>query len=114
MAKVTGVDEVFKNLDGFERRMKSAAKGGADLTAIQMASYAKKNRRWKDQTNVARAGLTGTSEQTGSTVKVAIAHTPFYGVFLELANGGRFSILEDTIREHRQKFLENVKSLVRL
>lgn len=114
MAKVRGIDTITTGLDKFERRMLNGAEAGGQLTAVQMASYAKKNRNWIDRTNIARLGLTGTSQMVGRTVTVVIAHTPFYGVFLELANGGKYSVLERTQREHRQRFLENIKSLVRL
>ncbi len=107
----SGIGDVFRNMDRFQRREEEAATNGGELTAIQMASYAKTNRNWKDRTNLARNGLTGSSETRGTTVRVAIAHSPFYGVYLELANAGRYAIIEPTARAHRQKFLENVRRL---
>lgn len=111
MAKVTGIKDVLNGLDKFERRQNTAAQVGGELTAVQMQSFAKTNRNWKDRTNYARNGLTGSSSSNAAGTKVAIAQTPFYGVFLELANAGQYAIIMRTIRAHERKFLENVHRL---
>ena len=111
---VRSLDDVTGNLDKAATKMRAAGAAAGELTAIEMAAYAKKHRGWHDRTNQARLGLTGSSETSGTSTRVVIAHTPFYGVFLELANGGKYAILEKTIRAHRASFLNNVKTLARL
>lgn len=113
-SKITGLDEVFANLDKFKRRQENAARFGAELTAMEMEAYAKRNRNWKDRTNIARLGLTGSWDYDGTIARVALAQTPHYGVWLELANAGKYAIIERTIRAHRRKFQENVKRLGRV
>lgn len=109
-----GLNDVFKELDKFERRMINAGEAGASLTAVEMANYAKKNRNWKDRTNVARNSLTGSSERSGNTIRTALAMGVFYGVYLELSNAGRYAIIQRTVDAHRQKFQDNVKKLARI
>lgn len=108
---VRGLDDVFKSLDKFERRMINAGEAGAQLTATQMSASAKSTRPWKDRTNVARNSITGSAERVGSRIRTALAIGVFYGVYLELANAGKYAIVQRTVDAHRQKFQENVKKL---
>lgn len=45
--------------------------------------YAKKNAPWNDRTGAARRGLTATIVQAALSATISLAHTVFYGVFLE-------------------------------
>jgi hypothetical protein len=105
-----GLSDVLKNTDGFKNKAEDAALAGAMLTATQMQYWARANRNWKDRTGIARSGLIGSAARQGSSVKVAIAHTPHYGVFLELGFAGRFAVLDRAAYTHGQKFLTNVKT----
>ena len=58
--------------------------------AARMEAYAKANKRWQDRTGNARQGLFGYSIMRDQSPITRVAHTVDYGVYLELANQGRF------------------------
>lgn len=60
-------------------------------------NYAKANARWTDRTGDARERLHATVEETGPIGTIVLAHGVSYGVWLEIANGGRYSIIPETI-----------------
>lgn len=111
---IKGIREVNQALATYERRAKTAATAAGQLTAATVARQAKTDRSWKDRTNQARNGLTGTSETIGNRTTVALAHRVTYGVFLELANVGRFAVIKRTMDNNRQTFVNNVKSLIKV
>jgi hypothetical protein len=43
---------------------------------------------------------------------IVLGHTMYYGVFLELSNGGRYAIVMATIDSNAPKFFQAVKELV--
>lgn len=74
---------------------------------------------WTDRTANARAGLHVTIDKThaadSGVWEMRFSHSMFYGVFLELKNGGRFQILMPTIRRttpRLQQMVANVMAAV--
>lgn len=82
-----------------EKQVKTIAALGiyGDSVAKQMESYAKSHRHWIDRTGDARNRLTGTSKNLGNTVRCEISHGVDYGIYLEMCNERKYSILKPTI-----------------
>jgi len=59
---------------------------------------AKADAPWTNQTGAARAGLHGTSAVAGLGLEVVLAHGVDYGVWLELANQGRYGVIPGTLQ----------------
>ena len=76
----------------------------AQRSADLMQNDARNNAPWTDRTGNARSGLFGTAEADFArhVVTIYLSHGALinYGVYLELAHGGRFSILMRTIESH--------------
>lgn len=76
-------------------------KGLADLlegTAARAESLAKTGAPWTDRTGAARAGLRGTSDSHPSGGEVVLSYSVEYGVWLELANQGRYATVIPTMQ----------------
>ena len=67
-------------------------------SALNMETYMKINRPWRDHTVRARQGLKGSWERNAETEwTITLSHSVSYGVFLELAHEKRFAIIQPTI-----------------
>lgn len=72
------------------------------LTAMESGAeraqqYAQSHAPWSDITGMARAGLTGYVEMDGLEVVLNLEHSVDYGIWLEVANEGRFAIIMPTL-----------------
>ena len=107
-----GLDNVIGNLKGCEDRMRAALHGLGMQTAAQMEAYAKQNAPWQDQAGHARQGLFGEVLEEDGKLKIRIAHTEEYGVYLELSRKGRRPILEPTAQKFAPEFYDAAKELL--
>lgn len=111
MAK--GFNEVIKNLDKWDNFVRAGVEGVARITASKAKSYAKLHKRWKNRTSHAVQGLDADVEWTTNTkLYVYIFHSVDYGVWLELANSGKYAILEESLSVFKKDFLDSVKTLM--
>lgn len=91
------MSEVKRNLDEWVKRQRAAVVALANNWAGQLEGRAKANAPWTDRTANARNGLFGSTEVRGNETFIRLGHSVEYGIFLELANDGRFAILKPTI-----------------
>ena len=92
-----GGDDVVRNLKDWSMRMLAATIALARGWAGKLESSAKENASWIDRTGNAREGLFGSTAVVGDEVMIRLGHSMDYGVFLELANDGKYAILKPTI-----------------
>ena len=110
----TGADEVKRNLQTWADRQRAAVIALANNWAGQLEGRAKAAAPWTDKTGNARNGLFGSTEVTGMTrneVKIRLGHSMEYGIFLELANDGRFAVLKPTIDQAVPEIYDSYKRL---
>jgi hypothetical protein len=107
-----GLEQVIGNIKEWENRVKAGLYALGMQTAAQMEAYAKQNAPWEDQTGNARQGLFGEVAEADGKLKVRIAHTVEYGVYLELSRKGRRPILEPTAQKFAPEFFEAAKGLL--
>lgn len=91
---------IVKGLNNYERRIHVALLALCADNAQRMQDDAKQNAPWQDRTRAARGGLTGSSDREGRYYLIVLSHTVFYGKFLELRWGGRWSIILKVINRH--------------
>jgi hypothetical protein len=72
--------------------------------AFELEAQAKVNAPWQDDTGNARNGLKGFMESSLDTVRIVLAHSASYGIYLELARGGKYAILWPTIRDYADRW----------
>ena len=110
---MSGFPEVARNLNNWLLLKHAGVEAVAKVSAATMQNYARQNRRWEDQSGHARAELHGGSYwQTMDTMMIYVAHGMSYGVYLELANEGHYSILEESVNVHRQEIFNNIKRIM--
>ena len=90
-------DHLIRNLQAYERRAMGALDAFAADNAQRLQDEARQNAPWEDRTGNARSGLMGSSGREGRFILIVLAHTVFYGKFLELRWGGRYAIILPTI-----------------
>lgn len=101
------------NLDSWKDRMLAAVYALAQVFAARIESYAKKNAVWTDWTVHARQGLTSRAYRTATGVVIVLYHVMHYGIWLEVANEGRFAIIMHTLRMFEGSLMAAIQKLVR-
>jgi hypothetical protein len=70
---------------------------------------------WTDRTGNARTGLFGTVETdfAQKMVTIFLSHGADidYGVYLELANGGRYQVIQPTIERHLPELMQDLRQV---
>ena len=93
--------ELAAAVERYGDRVLRAVAAVAQYVATEMQNEAKRNASWTDRTGNARTGLFGTSEAdfAAHVVTIYLSHSAVldYGVFLELANGGRYAVIMRTM-----------------
>lgn len=93
--------ELAAAVERYGDRVLRAVAAVAQYVATEMQNDAKRNASWTDRTGNARTGLFGTSEAdfAAHVVTIYLSHSAVldYGVFLELANGGRYAVIMRTM-----------------
>lgn len=84
----------------------------AQQKAAEMEEWAKANAPWQDRTGAARAGLHATVEETGQIGTITLAHGVDYGLWLEIANGGRFAIIAQAIDKFGVELMQELQQMV--
>ena len=108
--KVYGTEEVIRNLDAWHaNRVEAVTQIAQKSIAPRLEQYAKSNRPWTDRTGNARRGLTGYAYRTTDELVLGIAHSVYYGKYLELGYAGRFAILHPTMEQSRQMVLDSLR-----
>jgi hypothetical protein len=82
--------------------------------AEAMENYAKAHAPWSDRTGDARERLHATVEETGPIGTIVLAHGVDYGLWLEIANGGRYSIIPQTIDVFGPQIMRSLQNMINL
>lgn len=82
--------------------------------AEAMENYAKANAPWTDRTGDARERLHATVEETGPIGTIVLAHGVDYGLWLEIANGGRYAIIAPTIDVYGPIVMRSLQNMINL
>lgn len=87
----------------------------AAARAAEMENWAKANAPWQDRTGNARAGLNAiTKDSPGVIAEIVISHGVDYGIWLEIANGGRYAIIAKTIDAFGPRLMQDVQRIMNL
>lgn len=105
-------DELDKNLNIFSERLDAALLMYGQTAAKGLESKAKQNRPWTDRTSRARQGLTGSIGKTGDNIRIVLAHTVDYGLWLELAHEKKYAIVEPTVRLDANEVIMGMNNLL--
>jgi hypothetical protein len=110
---ITPPSKMNPAIRAYEQRLLFAVKTLAQYFAQKMQDEARRNARWEDRTGNARSGLYALCEEAaGDFVTIYLSHTMYYGVFLELCNGGKYAIILPTIQRNLPEIERQLKRLL--
>lgn len=112
---ITPPSELAEAIKKYGDRVEKAVAAVAGRSATIMANNAKRSASWEDRTGNARSGIFGTSEADFSrhVVTIFLSHGVAidYGIWLELANSGKYSIIMKTMQAHLPELHSMLKDI---
>lgn len=79
---------------------------------VRSEAYMRLRAPWNDDTGNARAGLHAATERLRLIrYAVILAHTVSYGIYLETRHGGRYRIIEPSLRHGGDELMRDVSRL---
>ncbi len=109
---VKGTKQVLDNLDKWAKDRLEGIAAFNVATASRSQSKARTEARWQNITGNARQGLTGQSYIQPPKMFIALFHKVIYGKYLELANDGKFAIIEQTLNGIRNDWFKGIRRLM--
>jgi hypothetical protein len=113
-----GAEEASRRI--FERRHRMIAalialaqNAGSQLEAAGKRPASSGGASWTDRTGHARQGLFHDVVFVDDQIRLRYAHTVDYGVFLELANSGKYAELEPRVKDFAPGFFANAERIVK-
>jgi len=105
--------ELAKAVERYGDRVLIAVAAIAQRVATEMQNDAKAQASWTDRTGNARTGLFGTSEADFAehVVTIYLSHGAVidYGLWLELANSGRYAVIMRTMQAHYEPLMQMLR-----
>jgi len=87
----------------------------AESRAQKMLAWAKANHTWQNQTGAAEAGLNvDVNQAPGVVASITLAHGVDYGIWLEVANQGRFGVISMSIDTWGPIFMRDMQNMMNL
>jgi hypothetical protein len=96
----------------FPRQVKKAVEHTVDYGAAYGTGYIKAHAPWTDDTGAARSGLSATPIHHKNASEVLLAYSVFYGIWLEIANSGRYAILIPAMRIVGEKIMADIQTVL--
>lgn len=91
------ISGLLEGIENLKSRSEVAMEMKVDSLCQVMQTDAQINARWTDRTGKARKGLNCTYAKVQNGYQMTLAHGVDYGIWLELANEKRYSIIPETI-----------------
>lgn len=89
---------IRKNVVELDARTRKAIEIAFAFQAARSTGYMKTNAPWTDRTTAARSGLHAIASNSGSRFELLLAHAVSYGIWLEVANSGKYQIILPSLR----------------
>lgn len=104
--------ELQVNIKGLKGKVDKALSAITDYHAVEGTAYMKENAPWTDRTTNARNGLhTVVPPVEGNRHVIIFSHTVHYGIWLEIANSGRYQIIMPAVRHEGQLLMKRLRGL---
>lgn len=111
----TPPSELATAVERYGDRVLVAVAAVAQRVATEMQNQAKADAPWTDRTGNARTGIFGTSEAdfAAKVVTIYLSHgaTIDYGIWLELANSGRYGVIMRTMESHYEPLMQMLREI---
>lgn len=108
MSKLEGVDQVLENGRIWQQGVLRKAKTTMEVMGVEMQNHSKNTAPWTDRTGNARRSINSQTLEDSQGISTSLGIGMEYGVFLELAHGGRFRTVTPTVDSFRGDFLARI------
>lgn len=81
-------------------------------TGIDMENHGKEHHVWQNRTYAAEQSLAATVVQNGHVHTLTFAHGVYYGIYLERMQGGRFSVIMNTMQMFYGTLMDRLRAVV--
>jgi len=75
--------------------------------------WLKQNAPWTDDTGAARTGLVAIPFSSGKSHEIFMAYSVYYGIWLEVANSGRYAVITPGMRVIGEKIMNDMEILLK-
>lgn len=107
--KFTNMPQLKRNFDNyFGKRLPEVIETIVDANFIEAVGYAQSNAPWTDRTGDARKSIDYRNLSTKDKISFWLIMQVYYGVYLELANGGKYRILVPTMTIYEVKIKKDL------
>lgn len=83
-----------------------------DYDAAYGQGYMRTNAPWTDRTGAARSGLFAIPGHYGRAHEIFLTYSVYYGIWLEVANSGRYQILQPTLLLLGRKLMSDLEGIM--
>lgn len=104
--------ELRKNIKNLDRKINKRVAMVVDRNAAWGQAWARVNAPWTDRTGAARGGLFAFPMSSGGHHEILFTHTPEYGIWLEIANNGKYQIIMPAVRHTGAHLMGDLKNLL--
>ncbi len=86
----------------------------AKTDAGELRSYMQTNRPWTDRTGEAKRQLNAVvSKPSEHEIRITLSHGVYYGIWLELAHGKKYAILQPTLNTKGKEVIKDFEDLIK-
>lgn len=105
--------ELRRGVEDMEAKVDRAMKATSNYHAVEGTAHMKEHAPWTDRTGAARAGLHAVaSTPQPDRYEIVFAHTVHYGIWLEIANSGRYEIIMPTVHHEGKLMAQRLRGLL--
>lgn len=104
--------QLKENLESFDSDFRTAFRAVTDRRAAVSTGWMKQNAPWTDRTGAARVGLMAWADHAATYEAINFAYSINYGIWLEVANNRRFSIIQPAMRIMGEAWMRDLQFLI--
>lgn len=106
-------DTITPNLIAFPPKMDAALGALMEFESGNVQDYMRSNAPWTDRTSNARGGLFAVAKSSFGQHTIVCYHTVNYGIWLEVAHGGKYRIIQPTVQIEGKRVMGSVRGLMK-
>jgi hypothetical protein len=104
--------QLKRNLTTFSNKVNRNIAAVMDYNAAYTTGWLKANAPWTDDTSAARTGLVTLPFSFGTQHELLMAYSVSYGIWLEIANSGRYAVITPAMRIVGEKIMRDMQMLI--
>lgn len=106
------LSKLRKNVREVPREVDRRITPVVDYDAAYGQGYMRANAPWTDRTGAARNGLFAIPGHYGKIHEIFLTYSVYYGIWLEVANSGRYQILQPVLLLLGRKLMRDLEGIL--